>query len=56
MPNQYESRMKILVKHTRADVPITPSRAQSSKSKTIHALRELVSGCAEQASMNYRNW
>jgi uncharacterized protein involved in exopolysaccharide biosynthesis len=26
MPNQYESRMKILVKNTRADVPITPER------------------------------
>lgn len=26
MPNQYESRMKILVKHTRADVPITAER------------------------------
>jgi uncharacterized protein involved in exopolysaccharide biosynthesis len=26
MPNQYESRMKILVKNTRTDVPITPER------------------------------
>lgn len=26
MPNQYESRMKILVKNTRSDVPITPER------------------------------
>ena len=25
MPNEYESRMKILVKNTRSDVPITPS-------------------------------
>jgi uncharacterized protein involved in exopolysaccharide biosynthesis len=26
MPNEYESRMKILVKNTRSDVPITPER------------------------------
>lgn len=26
MPNEYESRMKILVKNTRSDVPITPDR------------------------------
>jgi uncharacterized protein involved in exopolysaccharide biosynthesis len=26
LPNQYESRIKILVKNTRADVPITPER------------------------------
>jgi uncharacterized protein involved in exopolysaccharide biosynthesis len=26
MPNEYESRMKILVKNTRSDVPITPEQ------------------------------
>src|ERR1044072_5208978 len=26
LPNEYESRMKILVKNTRSDVPITPER------------------------------
>ena len=26
MPNEYESRMKILVKNARSDVPITPER------------------------------
>ncbi len=26
MPNEYESRMKVLVKNTRSDVPITPER------------------------------
>ena len=28
MPNEYESRMKILVKNTRSDVPITPGATQ----------------------------
>lgn len=30
MPNEYESRMKILVKNTRSDVPITPERTFGS--------------------------
>ncbi|MGI9064961.1 MAG: GumC family protein [Pyrinomonadaceae bacterium] len=30
MPNEYESRMKILVKNTRSDVPITPERTTGS--------------------------
>jgi uncharacterized protein involved in exopolysaccharide biosynthesis len=30
MPNEYESRMKILVKNTRSDVPITPDRTNGS--------------------------
>jgi uncharacterized protein involved in exopolysaccharide biosynthesis len=30
MPNEYESRMKILVKNTRSDVPITPERSTSA--------------------------
>src|SRR6185295_8333120 len=30
MPNEYESRMKILVKNTRSDVPITPERTNGS--------------------------
>ncbi len=30
MPNEYESRMKILVKNTRSDVPITPERTLGS--------------------------
>src|SRR6266699_5241596 len=29
-PNEYESRMKILVKNTRADVPITPELTTGS--------------------------
>jgi uncharacterized protein involved in exopolysaccharide biosynthesis len=29
-PNEYESRMKILVKNTRSDVPITPERTNGS--------------------------
>jgi len=32
MPNEYESRMKILVKNTRSDVPITPERTTGSAS------------------------
>ena len=32
MPNEYESRMKILVKNTRSDVPITPERTTGSTS------------------------
>lgn len=31
-PNEYESRMKILVKNTRSDVPITPERTNGSTS------------------------
>jgi uncharacterized protein involved in exopolysaccharide biosynthesis len=31
-PNEYESRMKILVKNTRSDVPITPERTTGSAS------------------------
>lgn len=30
LPNEYESRMKILVKNTRSDVPITPERTTGS--------------------------
>ena len=30
MPNEYESRMKILVKNTRSDVPITPEQTVGS--------------------------
>src|SRR5258706_2644011 len=30
MPNEYESRMKILVKNTRSDVPITPQQTIGS--------------------------
>jgi uncharacterized protein involved in exopolysaccharide biosynthesis len=30
MPNEYESRMKILVKNTRSDVPITPEQTHGS--------------------------
>ena len=30
IPNEYESRMKILVKNTRSDVPITPERTTGS--------------------------
>jgi uncharacterized protein involved in exopolysaccharide biosynthesis len=30
MPNEYESRMKILVKNTRSDVPITPEQTTAS--------------------------
>jgi uncharacterized protein involved in exopolysaccharide biosynthesis len=30
MPNEYESRMKILVKNNRSDVPITPERTNGS--------------------------
>ncbi|MEK6279129.1 MAG: Wzz/FepE/Etk N-terminal domain-containing protein [Acidobacteriota bacterium] len=30
MPNEYESRMKILVKNTRSDVPITPERSTTA--------------------------
>src|SRR3979411_1397892 len=29
-PNEYESRMKILVKNTRSDVPITPERTNGA--------------------------
>lgn len=32
LPNEYESRMKILVKNTRSDVPITPERTNGSTS------------------------
>ena len=32
MPNEYESRMKILVKNTRSDVPITPERTTGATS------------------------
>src|SRR3977135_1292959 len=32
LPNEYESRMKILVKNTRSDVPITPDRTNGSTS------------------------
>jgi len=32
VPNEYESRMKILVKNTRSDVPITPERTTGSAS------------------------
>jgi uncharacterized protein involved in exopolysaccharide biosynthesis len=32
MPNEYESRMKILVKNTRSDVPITPERTTGASS------------------------
>src|SRR5882762_3375400 len=30
IPNEYESRMKILVKNTRSDVPITPEQTIGS--------------------------
>ena len=35
MPNEYESRMKILVKNTRSDVPITPERTNGSTGSFI---------------------
>src|SRR5882762_8937294 len=35
MPNEYESRMKILVKNTRSDVPITPERTNGQTGNFI---------------------
>jgi uncharacterized protein involved in exopolysaccharide biosynthesis len=35
MPNEYESRMKILVKNTRSDVPITPERTTGATSTYV---------------------
>lgn len=34
MPNEYESRMRILVKNTRSDVPITPERTNGANGAT----------------------
>lgn len=35
MPNEYESRMKILVKNTRSDVPITPEQTVGSTGNSL---------------------
>lgn len=35
LPNEYESRMKILVKNTRSDVPITPERTTGATSTYV---------------------
>ncbi len=35
MPNEYESRMRILVKNTRADVPITPERTNGAAGASV---------------------
>jgi len=40
-PNEYESRMKILVKNTRSDVPITPERTATAGSSGENEVSEV---------------
>jgi uncharacterized protein involved in exopolysaccharide biosynthesis len=40
MPNEYESRMKILVKNTRSDVPITPEKTSGGGMPSMNEVSE----------------